>query len=236
MNYFGINLTGKKAVYKAKQFYKAGASVEARTLVCESGPGCFATKADSVGQFMKPYGYATIVARFSDGACEAVDSYALEAYINRAGNLVPREDEFTEEPAMVEVEPSLLTPNGVTPTGGSKPRGRIAWKSMDEETVPVKPVATVPLPAKPEIVQPIGHAHPAPAPATPVNGTLATAAEAGLDFKAKDAAVEPWSEARAVALYQGGMKVSDIAAHFGDRNKQNRVRKACKDAGVYQGK
>lgn len=72
-----------------------------------------------------------------------------------------------------------------------------------------------------------GHRHDVPVPATPVNGKLATAEEIGLN-------TEAWDANKAVAMYQGGMKVSDIAAHFGDKNKQNRVRKACRDAGVYK--
>jgi len=45
--------------------------------------------------------------------------------------------------------------------------------------------------------------------------------------------VEPWNRERAVELYQSGMtKIADIASVFGDRNKQNRIRRALKAAGL----
>lgn len=236
MNYFGINLTGKKVVYKAKQFYKKDASVKERTFLCESGPGCLATKEESIGQYMKPYGYATITAQnLDDGSQEKIDSYALEAYFNRAGNLIPREDDFTEQP-MVEVQPTLLTP--ASTTNESHPRGRTAWKPAPAETTTAVVTNVV------EGVA-LSHRHPAPAQPAPVNGTLVTVAEGGLDLAEKvdttGAAVRAaatglleWDAAAAVALYVGGMKVADIAEHFGNRERQNRVRKACREAGVYK--
>ena len=95
----------------------------------------------------------------------------------------------------------------------------------------VKPILLL---RTPKSVTPVGVTTPEQVVASIMEGVVAAAKPVPVALE--NGTEEPWSPARAVELYQGGMKVSDIAAHFGDRNKQNRVRKACKDAGVYQGK
>jgi hypothetical protein len=246
MHDFGkISLVGLHGVFKARQFQQPNADRKTRTFVCESGPGCNASEnkdGSFDGRKRTVRGHWLI-----DNMPDTVNSYDFECVVVDGKDVLPRDagGEYS-----VDTTPVLFTPESVTPAGVTKPRGRSAWKPMEPvstgdvvvgDETPKTPVGE----KAPKAV--VGHRHPAPPQDAPVNGTLVTAAEGGLDLKAKEAAeqiasdavayaVEPFSPERAVALYQGGMKVSDIAARFGDRNKQNRVRKACKDAGVYQGK
>jgi hypothetical protein len=100
----------------------------------------------------------------------------------------------------------------------------------------------------------LGHRHtaPAPTPAVIQNGTLVTAEElgntkpvyAGLDLAEKvdytPGTLQEWDAASAVTMYERGMKVSDIADCFipapGNRDKGERIRLACKAAGVWKAK
>lgn len=107
MNDFGVNLTGKRVVFKARQFFKANATVDERTFVCKSGPGCIAELEQSYGSFTRPHGYRTIVAESLDGTPEVISSYDIEAYINRAGTLVQLEETDSN---MVDVAPTLILP------------------------------------------------------------------------------------------------------------------------------
>lgn len=108
MNDFGVNLTGKRVVFKGRQFFKANATVDERTFVCKSGPGCIAELEQSYGSFTRPHGYRTIVAESLDGTPEVISSYDIEAYINRAGTLVRLPEETDSN--MVEVLPKLILP------------------------------------------------------------------------------------------------------------------------------
>lgn len=108
MNDFGVNLTGKRVVFKARHFYPANATVDERTFVCKSGPGCIAELEQSYGSFTRPHGYRTIVAESLDGTPEVISSYDIEAYINRAGTLVRLPEETDSN--MVEVLPKLILP------------------------------------------------------------------------------------------------------------------------------
>lgn len=109
MNDFGIELKGKKLVFQAKSFYKPGASVDERTFIAEGGPGCIASLEASFGSYMKPYAYRTITGHWqSDSQHDTISSYSVEAYINRAGNIVPRpEDVLDMDCAPIEIKPTV---------------------------------------------------------------------------------------------------------------------------------
>lgn len=90
MNPFGVDLTGKQAIYGAQQFYKKDASKKERTCACESGPGCSAKEVGLPGNL---FGAHTIKVRWSDGVQDTISSYSLYAYINDAGKEVQQPDD-----------------------------------------------------------------------------------------------------------------------------------------------
>lgn len=207
MHNFGqVNLVGLHGLFKKKTFYKPNATKPSRTFVCDSGPGC----EPSTNKDGSHDGRGRKISGhwLSDNVKDTISSYDLEAVLVDGKEIEPEENG-----AYVDNTAVLIVPKSDAPAESENhPRGRAAWKA---------PVET-----------------PAAVVASVVDGVVAAQAHANTQAHLADVAptavTAPWDAAKAVALYQGGMKVSDIAEHFGDRNRQNRVRKACRDAGVYK--
>jgi hypothetical protein len=119
MHDFGkLDLHHLKGVFKKNVFFNTKASRAERSFSIIEGPGC--TPDPRTGRAIK--------VRWADGTFDNISSYDIELVskdgkdikapiTNFTGNDVPVPDAASAEP----------------PTRAAKPRGRVAWKSEDEQ-------------------------------------------------------------------------------------------------------
>src|SRR4051812_23399891 len=100
MNNFGVNLTGKRAIYNQEKFYKPNTTKPTRTFICESGPGC--DPKSPASRLGLTFSDRTVTGRWeSDNTRDTIDVNSLEAYFDADGNEIKLKD--TRETGTVQV-------------------------------------------------------------------------------------------------------------------------------------
>lgn len=131
MNSFGVNLTGKKAIYSKATFYKQNATRASRTFLCEGGPGSTKEGGGTLGSLFGP---RTLSGRWeSDGTRDTIDAGQLEAYIDDAGNEIAAPSEKLKIDAYVVDAPGGSTkPVGTALPEPAEPKKRSATQKAND--------------------------------------------------------------------------------------------------------
>jgi hypothetical protein len=127
VNNFGINLIGKKVIYKKATFHKPNTTRATRTLICEGGPGCEANGSGILGLLFGPH---TISGRWPDGTRDTISSGELEAYIDDNGNEVEAPVEKVKIDAYIAEAPGSKSRADESPVApAAAPKKRVTEKA-----------------------------------------------------------------------------------------------------------